>query len=142
VLRAIRTPRPVLLVPVPATAAAARRRHGDHIARLARRAARGLRAHGVPATVVGALRARPRADSAELSAVDRWEAAESAFTVHTGRLPAILASGALVGLVDDIVTTGATLGAAGSRLAEAGVPVAFAAVLAATPKRSAILHRT
>lgn len=144
-LRAIRTPRPVLLIPVPATAAAARRRHGDHITRLARRAARGLRAYGVPAAVVGALRALPRTDSAELSAADRAAAAKSAFTLRAGRLPEVrdaVAGGALVGLVDDIVTTGATLAAAGTRLAEAGVPVAFAAVLAATRKRSAVLHRT
>lgn len=35
-------------------------------------------------------------------------------------------------LLDDVVTTGATLAAAADRLAAAGVPVAGAAVLAAT----------
>ncbi len=138
-------PRPVLLVPVPATAAAVRRRHGDHVWRLAERAARALRRGGVPAAVAGALRALPRADSAELSAAERAVAAGTAFVARPRRLPAIrdaVAGGAQLVLVDDIVTTGATIAAASARLTGGGAPVAFAAVLAATQRQAAVLHRT
>ena len=56
----------MVLVPVPATAAAVRARHGDHMHRLARRAAADLRRDGYDAAVATPLRALPRADSAEL----------------------------------------------------------------------------
>ncbi|MEV0132877.1 hypothetical protein AB0H83_30990 [Dactylosporangium sp. NPDC050688] len=77
----------VTLVPVPATAAAARRRFGDHIDRIAQEAAAALRRRGVDARVVGLLRALPkREDSAELSAAERARAAGAAFTVRGRRL--------------------------------------------------------
>jgi predicted amidophosphoribosyltransferase len=136
---------PVLLVPVPATTAAARRRQGDHVVRLADRAARILRRRDMPAAVAGALRALPRADSVELSAAARADAAVTAFTIRPRRLPAIrtaAARGVTVVLVDDIITTGATLAAANTQLAKAGVPVSFAAVLAATQRRNTDLYRT
>jgi predicted amidophosphoribosyltransferase len=132
---------PVLLVPVPATAAAARRRHGDHIRRLAERAARVLRRGGVPAGVTDALRALPRADSTELSAAERAIAAQTAFAIRSRRGAAVrcaAACGVEVVLVDDIITTGATIAAASGRLGG----VSFAAVLAATQRRAAVLHRT
>jgi predicted amidophosphoribosyltransferase len=44
------------------------------------------------------------------------------------------AGGARVVVLDDIVTTGATLAAVAVRLVEAGVPVTGAAVLAATQR--------
>ena len=47
--RLARTPVPVVLVPVPATAAAMRARHGDHMLRLARARGPDLRAGGRPA---------------------------------------------------------------------------------------------
>jgi predicted amidophosphoribosyltransferase len=131
-------PAPVLLVPVPATAAAARDRYGDHMLRLARRAARGLARRGWPAEVACPLRARPRRDSAELSSVDRLRVATGAFALVPGRLPAVRASvrdGARLVLVDDVVTTGATLAAVAARLREAEVDAPVAAVLAATQRR-------
>jgi predicted amidophosphoribosyltransferase len=130
-------PGPVALVPIPATPAAIRSRHGDHMLRLARQAARELAAASVPAVVATPLRARPRADSAGLDREQRAAAARAAFAVRWSRparlsaLAAVADAGAVV-LVDDVLTTGATLAAATAVLHGAGVPVTFAATLAAT----------
>jgi predicted amidophosphoribosyltransferase len=130
-------PGPLALVPVPATAAAMRARYGDHMLRLARQAARALSASGRPAVVASPLRALPRADSSHLDREQRAAAAREGFAVRwrSGVRLAALASvgdsGAVV-LVDDILTTGATLGAVAGQLLRVGVPVTFAATLAAT----------
>jgi predicted amidophosphoribosyltransferase len=131
-------PVPVLLVPVPATAAAARERSGDHMVRLARRTARQLTRRGWPAGVAVPLRARPKPDSATLAGADRLRVAPSAFTVIPGRLPTVhrrVNGGARLVVVDDIVTTGATLAAVAGSLRVAGVEPLVAAVLAATRRR-------
>lgn len=120
--------RPVL-VGVPSTRAAAAARGGDHVLRLARRA--GLRT-GVPVAGTRALElTREKQDSAGLSVAER-----------AGNLRgALRACAPLVGraaiLVDDIVTTGATLREAARALQSAGWPVLGAAVVAATPRRRA-----
>jgi predicted amidophosphoribosyltransferase len=134
-VRAAVGPGPALLVPVPATAAAARRRYGDHMARLARRAAATLRRQGVPAAVAFPLRARRRPDFAGLSAAQRRYAAGHSFAIRPRRLSAVraaVAAGLRPVLVDDVMTTGATLTAAAELLHSAGVPIQEAAVLAAT----------
>ncbi|MFD0741924.1 ComF family protein [Phytohabitans flavus] len=127
----------VLLVPVPATAKAARARHGDHMLRLARRAAERLGQAGWPTAVAQPIRALPRPDSAELGAADRAAAAESAFRIRTGRVPALRrdAAGRAVVVVGDIVTTGVTLAAVSRELRSAGVHVDRVAILAATQLR-------
>lgn len=130
---------PVLLVPVPDTAQAARRRHGDHVGRLARHAVARLREAGRRAAVAQPLRALPRPDSAGLDSAARAAAAATAFRVRPGRaarLQTLIRSyAAEVVVVDDIVTTGVTAAAMTARLAGAGIPVGAVAVLAATARR-------
>jgi predicted amidophosphoribosyltransferase len=131
-------PVPVLLLPVPATAAAARRRYGDHMRRLADRAAVRLRRRGWPAAVAHPVRARPRADSAELGSAERLRTAAGAFAVVPRQVAAVREAavrGTRLVIVDDIVTTGATLAAVAGHLRAAGVVVPSAAVLAATRRR-------
>jgi predicted amidophosphoribosyltransferase len=130
-------PRPVLLVPVPATARAARQRYGDHVRRLARHAAARLRAAGWPVALARPLRALPRPDSVTLDSAGRVAAAAAAFRLRAGQVAALrqAATGRAVIVVDDIVTTGATLSAVTRLLVSAGVQVRAAALLAATARR-------
>ncbi|MDP9846435.1 ComF family protein [Streptosporangium lutulentum] len=137
--------RPVTLVPVPSARSALRRRGHDPVTRLADLAAGCLRAAGWPATVERPLVQRRRvADQAGLSSPQRAANLSWAFTVASGRNGPVLdhrsVSGPIV-LVDDIVTTGATLAEAARALREAGVPVALAATVAATRRRDQIRDR-
>jgi predicted amidophosphoribosyltransferase len=114
-----------ILVPVPSRRMAARERGGDHVARLVRLAARR---EGLPAAQVLRLTGRVR-DSAGLSTSDRQ-------TNLRNRMRAAAPTTARpVIVVDDIVTTGATLGEAQRALTAAGWPVIGAAVVAATRRR-------
>ncbi len=116
-------PGPACLVPIPSSARARRERGGDHVLRLARHAARRC---DLP--VVRALRPTRRvADSAGLGRDQR--AANLA-----GALDAVPGDGRVPVLVDDIVTTGATLREAARALLRAGWPQPVAAVVAATPR--------
>lgn len=130
---------PALLVPVPDTPAAARARHGDHLWRMARPAAARLREAGMPVALARPLRARPRPDSAGLDAAERAAAARSALRPRPLQIGMsrrwAARTGASVILLDDVVTTGATLAAAAGQLTRVGVPVVGAAVLAATRRR-------
>ena len=115
-----------ILVPVPSSRSAARQRGGDHLLRLAAEAAAP---HGLP--VLPALRLAGRGrDSSHLSAAQRSANLADrmqAQPVSTDR-PVLI--------VDDIVTTGATLGEAARALRAAGWQVAGAAVIAATRLRA------
>jgi predicted amidophosphoribosyltransferase len=130
--------RPVLLIPVPSTAAAARERHGDHMKRLTAHAVRRLRVAGWDARLARPLRASPRPDSASLNVLERAAAAESSLRIRSARISVLrrntTRTGTLV-VVDDIITTGATLAAVTSRLGEVNMQVTGAAVLAATQLR-------
>lgn len=123
---------PVTLVAVPDTARAARARYGDHLDRLARHAAARLRAAGRPVRVLRPLRALPRPDSVALDSAGRAAAAAAAFRLR--RAGGARVDGPVV-LLDDIVTTGATLAAVSRILHRAGMTPNAAAVLAATQKR-------
>ena len=132
--------RPVVLVPVPSTAAAARERHGDHMARLAGHTARRLRAAGWHAHVCCPLEALPRPDSTSLTVAERRAAAVDSLRIHRARIGVLRRAAARRGtlvVVDDIITTGATLAAVTGRLEEANMQVTGAAVLAATRLRRA-----
>jgi len=129
----------LVLVPIPATAAAARSRYGDHMTRLARRAAGRLHHAGYPTTVIRVLRARPRPDSTGLTQTERAQQAVAALTLVPRQLAVLRAAtahGARLVLVDDIITTGSTLAAAAILLGDAGFGVPLAAVLGATQRKA------
>ncbi|MFG3227086.1 ComF family protein [Kitasatospora sp. NPDC048194] len=122
---------PLLLVPMPSTRAAVRARGHDPTLRLAGAAARSLRRAGLDARAAPLLRhARPVADQTGLNAAERRRNLHGALTVLPrarrglfGRQPV---------LVDDLVTTGASLAEAARALADAGLPARAAATVAAT----------
>lgn len=124
-----RSPPParVALVPVPSARSVVAARGGDHVARLSRRVAQrhGLRVAADAVTLTRAVR-----DSAGLSTAQR--AANLAGAATARRAP----PGTAALVVDDIVTTGATVREAVRALEAAGWPVVGAAVVAATPRRS------
>jgi predicted amidophosphoribosyltransferase len=120
---------PVLLCPVPSARSAVRQRGYDHAHRLAAAAARELRRQGRPAGVGRLLRpARLVADQSGLGSAQR--AANLA-----GALRAVPSPPARVIVVDDLMTTGATLVEATRALVQDGHDVVGAAVIAATPRR-------
>lgn len=128
------TAAPVLLVPVPSRRVAVRRRGHDPTLRMARRAASLLRSAGDDTSVVPVLRLRRGvADQAGLSATQR--AANVSGAMHVPRRLAVLVAGRPVVLVDDVVTTGATLAEAARALERAGAQVLAAGVVAATTRR-------
>ena len=130
--------RPVLLVPVPSSAAALRTRGRDHVQELATRAVVELRAAGLAAGEARLLRRRGRVrDSAGLSAAARRANLAGSFELDPALAPL---RGALLVLVDDVVTSGATLteaAAALSTVCRTGDAPVLAAVVAATPRRPA-----
>lgn len=124
----------LLLVPVPSSRAAVRTRGRDHVAELTRHAVAELRSAGVPSAQARLLRRRgPVQDSAGLSAAQRRANLAGTFLVdpRAGRP----APGTLLVLVDDVVSSGATLTEAAGVLAGTAGPGGFpvvAAVVAAT----------
>jgi predicted amidophosphoribosyltransferase len=124
-------PQRIVLVPVPSARAAVAARGGDHVLRLGRRAAvlRGLRVAPGAVSLVRAAR-----DSAGLGIGERAANLDHAMAA---RQPP---PGAVAVLVDDIVTTGATLREAARALGSAGWPIIGAAVVAATPRRFGSAH--
>ncbi|WP_155054059.1 ComF family protein [Streptomyces blattellae] len=103
-----RDSRPVLLVPVPSARKAVRARGHDPARRIALAAAGELRRSGVPARVVAVLRQRRAvADQAGLNSRQRLDNLTGALAVAPAGA-GLLAEGPVV-LVDDLMTTGASL---------------------------------
>lgn len=125
-VRGLDPPPGAVLVPVPSSPAAVRERGQDHARRLAAAAARRL-----PSAQARALLrpARRVADQSGLSTAQRAANLSGALRA-TRRL-----DGLAVVVVDDVVTTGATLVEATRALEEAGAHVVGAAVVGATLRR-------
>ena len=121
-----------LLVVVPSTRASSRRRGYDPLARLARAAACPAGSRVLRGALV---HARDVHDSASLSAEDRARNLAGALTVAPALRHRL--SGQTVVLLDDVVTTGATLSECARALRVAGAIVPSAAVIAATRRRLA-----
>ncbi|WRY92976.1 ComF family protein [Streptomyces longwoodensis] len=111
-------PLPLLLVPVPSAPAAVRSRGHDPTRRIALAAAGVLRRAGRPARVAAVLRQGRRvSDQAGLDSRQRRENLRGALVVAPGGAR-VLADGPVV-LVDDLMTTGASLAEAARAVREA-----------------------
>jgi predicted amidophosphoribosyltransferase len=123
---------PVWLVPVPSRRAVVRRRGHDPLLRVSRHAARLLRRDGLDASVrrvlVPAARVR---DQALLGAAERARNLAGSLTCRPAAPPA----GALLVVVDDVITTGATAREAQRAVESRGLGVAGVAAVAATRRR-------
>ncbi|HEX5331353.1 MAG TPA: phosphoribosyltransferase family protein [Cellulomonas sp.] len=131
-LRAGTTTEALLVVPAPSSAAARRRRGDDVVGRLARATAQACSTEGLPAVARPVLvRRGPGRDQVGLGA--RARSRNLAGHVVVRRTSASSISGRTVLLLDDVLTTGATLAACEQALMRAGAVVIAALTIAATP---------
>lgn len=125
VVRTLREHEPgsCLVVPVPSRAAAVRERGHDHARSLARSVARSMGWRSEPVLRVGSA----GVDQFALARQERWRNMAGAIRAQPGR--------GRVLLIDDVVTTGASLQASASALTEAGWTVVGAATIASSELR-------
>lgn len=124
----------LLVVPVPSSVMSVRRRGYDPVRRLASLVAESLAYAGVPAAWCPALRLATRvSDQAGLSASERQANLAGAHDV--ARRYATYVAGRAVLVVDDVVTTGSTVGEAARALFGVGAARVGAVTVAATALR-------
>lgn len=128
-----------VLVPVPSVPATVRRRGHDPVLRIARRAARRLAVvSGAQVAVAPLLAEREgrRLDQAGLGAADRWLNRVGTMQVRASHRARLVGAGPVaVVVVDDVLTTGATVREAQRALQESGIEVRAVGVVAATRRR-------
>jgi predicted amidophosphoribosyltransferase len=125
-------PGPVALVPAPSARASARRRGHDPLLRIARQTGVVLRGAGRDCAVIPAIRySRRVADQAGLGREARMTNLHESMTVRREALASLV--GRHVVIVDDVVTTGATIGEVARALRAARVEPCGAAVIADSP---------
>lgn len=102
-----------VVVPVPAHALRLRERGYNHAELIAKPLARSL---GLPCRSYLLVRSRPRPDKLKLTLRERWRSVRGAYTIRHG----LRVDNLRVLLVDDVLTTGATLDACSRALRKAG----------------------
>ena len=118
-----------VVVPVPAHALRLRERGYNHAELIAKPLARSL---GLPCRSYLLVRSRPRPDKLRLSLRERWRSVRGAYTMRYG----LRVDNLRVLLVDDVLTTGATLDACSRALRKAGASRVMALTVArAVPRR-------
>lgn len=133
-----RSPSRLLLVPVPASRAAFRARGVDHVAALLQALTRRHR-HDIGRPVSWAPLLEPTrrvADQAGLNAADRRVNLAGSLRIRTGGGSRATRGSPLVVIVDDVLTTGATVAEAARALRVGGVRPGGAAVIAAVMPHS------
>ncbi|MFD0685302.1 ComF family protein [Actinomadura fibrosa] len=124
-----------MIVAIPSARKAVRRRGHDPLGAMAKVAVQRLREDGLHIVGLDALRQRRRvADQAALTVDERAVNLAGALVVD----PQVAMGGRSVLLVDDVITTGATLDEAARALRAAGADVLAAATVAATPLRRTV----
>ena len=119
-----------VVVPVPAHALRLRERGYNHAELIAKPLARAL---GLPCRSYLLVRSRPRPDKLRLTMRERWRSVRGAYTIRQG----LRVDNLRVLLVDDVLTTGATLDACSRALRKAGAAkVAALTVARAIPRQA------